>query len=142
MRYVDIGIPANNKEKHSIGFLYWILAKMVLQICETISQGPKWVVMVDLFFYRDPEEENEQEEETPIFADYADHSAGGAIGGDWSTGQICEPQWTADAAAPVPSVGGWDDVDGGWGVAAAHDQLPYQYQILPLFLAPLEAGTL
>ncbi|KAF3645004.1 40S ribosomal protein SA [Capsicum annuum] len=118
MRYVDIGIPANNKEKHSIGFLYWILAKMVLQICETISQGPKWVVMVDLFFYREPEEENEQEEETPIFADYADHSAGGAIGG------------------------GWDDVDGGWGVAAAHDQLPYQYQILPLFLAPLEAGTL
>ena len=30
--YVDIAIPANNKAKHSIGVLYWILARMVLQV--------------------------------------------------------------------------------------------------------------
>ncbi|XP_059654475.1 small ribosomal subunit protein uS2-like [Cornus florida] len=30
MGYVDIGIPANNKGKHSIGCLFWLLVKMVL----------------------------------------------------------------------------------------------------------------
>ena len=46
MRYVDIGIPANNKGKHSIGCLFWILARMVLQMRGVINQGPKWEVMV------------------------------------------------------------------------------------------------
>ncbi|KAL5729486.1 hypothetical protein ACHQM5_002429 [Ranunculus cassubicifolius] len=32
MRHVDIGIPANNKGKHSIGCLFWLLARMVLQM--------------------------------------------------------------------------------------------------------------
>ena len=30
MRYVDIGIAANNKGRSSIGYLYWLLARMVL----------------------------------------------------------------------------------------------------------------
>ncbi|XLS98602.1 hypothetical protein HN51_041337 [Arachis hypogaea] len=48
MRYVDVGIPANNKGKHNIGCL------------------------VDLFFYRDPEEAKQQEEEElPAAPEYA-----------------------------------------------------------------------
>ena len=46
MRYVDIGIPANNKGKHSIGCLFWLLARMVLQMRGTIRAGHKWDVMV------------------------------------------------------------------------------------------------
>ena len=32
LQYVDVAIPANNKAKHSIGCLYYLLARMVLQI--------------------------------------------------------------------------------------------------------------
>ncbi|QHO52800.1 40S ribosomal protein [Arachis hypogaea] len=63
MRYVDVGIPANNKGKHSIGCLFWLLARMVLQMRGTIRPGLKWDVMMDLFFYREPEEAKQQEEE-------------------------------------------------------------------------------
>lgn len=51
MRYVDIGIPANNKGKHSIGCLFWLLARMVLQMRGTIRPGLKWDVMVNFFFF-------------------------------------------------------------------------------------------
>lgn len=49
MRHVDIGIPANNKGKHSIGVLFWLLARMVLQMRGTIRPGLKWDVMVHSF---------------------------------------------------------------------------------------------
>jgi len=42
--------------KHSIGCLYYLLARMVLQMRGTISPANPWDVMVDLFFYREPEE--------------------------------------------------------------------------------------
>lgn len=63
---------------------------------------------VDLFFYREPEEaKEEQEEEVPALPDYADYT-GGAIGGDWSSGQIPDSQWTPDMAVAVPAVAsGW-----------------------------------
>ena len=48
MRYVDIGIPANNKGKQSIGCLFWLLARMVLQMRGTILPGHKWDIMVNL----------------------------------------------------------------------------------------------
>lgn len=62
MAHVDVAIPANNKGKHSIGCLYYILSRMVLQMRGTISAANPWDVMVDLFFYRDPEEIREEQE--------------------------------------------------------------------------------
>ncbi|CAK9168269.1 unnamed protein product [Ilex paraguariensis] len=113
MRYVDIGIPANNKGKHSIGCLFWLLARMVLQMRGVIPQGHKWDVMVDLFFYREPEESKEpQEEEVPVAQDYEYSTAATALGGisdQWSN-QNPDVQWSTDVGAPsIPAV-----VDAGW----------------------------
>ncbi|KAL4349139.1 hypothetical protein AHAS_Ahas10G0012100 [Arachis hypogaea] len=105
MRYVDVGIPANNKGKHSIGCLFWLLARMVLQMRGTIRPGLKWDVMVDLFFYREPEEAKQQEEEElPAAPEYAiqDFGAAGIAGfpaadGEWGA-VTAEQSWTE----PVP----------------------------------------
>ncbi|KAG0451685.1 hypothetical protein HPP92_026041 [Vanilla planifolia] len=132
MRYVDIGIPANNKGKYSIGCLFWLLARMVLQMRNIIAPGHKWDVMVDLFFYRDPEETKEQQEEAeapvaPVYGAVADYGSavpveqwpsevpaivdGSAIhpmvspvtGAGWTT-QVATDAWDA-AAAPAPEAG-------------------------------------
>ncbi|CAM0906757.1 unnamed protein product [Alopecurus aequalis] len=122
MRYVDIGIPANNKGKQSIGCLYWLLARMVLQMRGTILPGRKWEIMVDLFFYRDPEEAKDLEEDdalvAPEYGAVAEYAAPTADtwGAEWP-GAVAPPaavegQAGADWTTPAPVVaeGGWDAV--------------------------------
>merc|ERR1712045_170710 len=51
-RYVDIAIPCDNKSKHSVGLMWWFLAREVLRLRGTIPQTQDWEVMCDLYFYR------------------------------------------------------------------------------------------
>ncbi|XP_038876783.1 40S ribosomal protein SA-like [Benincasa hispida] len=127
MRYVDIGIPANNKGKHSIGCLFWLLARMVLQMRGTVRPGHKWDVMVDLFFYREPEEVKEKEEDEAVAPpDYgiADFGSAPPVVDSW----VPDAQWDAPgvvpaaAAAPVSNVEWAQEPVGaadGWDAAIA-----------------------
>jgi small subunit ribosomal protein SAe len=64
LKFVDVAIPTNNKSKQAIGLMWWLLAREVLRLRGTIPRTPDgWNIMVDMFFYRDPEEvEKEQQD--------------------------------------------------------------------------------
>lgn len=70
------------------------------------------IVQVDLFFYREPEETKEQEDDELPVGDYAgDYTTTTALGGDqWNP--ITEGQWGGDAVQPaIPAVpaGNWTE---------------------------------
>merc|ERR1712221_39926 len=63
LKYVDIAIPCNNKSIHSIGLVWWLLAREVQRLRGQVSRSQPWEIMPDLFFYRAPEDIEKQEQE-------------------------------------------------------------------------------
>ena len=60
--FVDIAIPTNNKGRHAIGLIWWMLAREVLRLRGTLAnRETEWDMMVDLYFYRDPEAEENKD---------------------------------------------------------------------------------
>lgn len=118
LTHVDVAIPANNKGKHSIGVLYYVLARMVLQMRGAVSRGggnAAWEVPVDLFFYRDPEEVADKDEEAQAAGESAE-ALYGAQGLPAPPGVADDAGW--DESAPFaeggPAAAGGEE----WGAAA------------------------
>jgi len=124
LKYVDVAIPCNNKGKHAIGLMYWLLAREVLYLRQQLARGTPWDVMVDLFFYREPEDTEREEErgfEQPAIEDATEWQGStvpenitstfeGTQGAEWGTGGT---EWGSEtlppaAAATTTTGGSWD----------------------------------
>ncbi|KAJ7782468.1 40S ribosomal protein S2 [Mycena maculata] len=136
LKFVDVAIPTNNKTRHSIGLIWWLLAREVLRLRGTIPRtSDGWNVMVDMFFYRDPEEVEKQQKEEAEAKAAAQQGAEepapttewdvGAQAGGINPGLVSDGgalDWAADptpggatsdwAAEPAAASGG------GWGAEA------------------------
>lgn len=107
--YVDVAIPTNNKGRHAIGTIWWLLAREVLRLRGSIKDRETWDVMPDLFFYRDPDTEaDEKADEDKPAEDEAAAPAAETVAvpaaGEW---EASAPGFSGAAA------GTWDGAEAG-----------------------------
>jgi len=126
LQYIDVGIPANNKAKQSIGLLYWLLAREVLRLRKVIPRDQEWDVKPDLFFYRDPEEEKATEEgafEEPTTGPapvrdskpWPEATTGGEPNWETATGDTYTASATTDTWETGATDSGLPTKGGSWG---------------------------
>jgi len=117
--FVDIAIPTNNKGRHAIGLIWWMLAREVLRLRGTLAtREVDWDVVVDLYFYRDPEAEENKEGGDEGKAPGADEVGPGMV----ETGFVSNNAEWGEAAAPAaPGVEGAAQPDANWDQGAGAD---------------------
>lgn len=97
-KYIDVVIPCNNRAPHSIGLVYWFLAREVQRLRGNLSRSEEWSVMPDLFFYRNLEEIRKQEEEERKAEEEANAEAAPE---DFAAGEEWQGETPATYAEPV-----------------------------------------
>lgn len=100
LKFVDVAIPTNNKARHAVGLVWWLLCREVLRLRGSVPRTKDgWGVMVDMFFYRDPDEvEKQQQEEAQSKA------AAAAAGGAQEEVAQGAQEWEAPAATQAGGI--------------------------------------
>ncbi|KAL4878644.1 ribosomal protein S2, flavodoxin-like domain-containing protein [Aspergillus karnatakaensis] len=117
--FVDVAIPTNNKGRHAIGLVWWLLAREVLRLRGTLANREvDWDVVVDLYFYRDPEAEENKEiaDETKVAS--AEEIGAGAIESGFA-GESWDAQAApASTAFPAGGATSWEADGGDWAASS------------------------
>jgi len=134
VRGIDIAIPCNNESAHSIGLMYWLLAREVLRLKGTIPRGQPWMTTVkgsaddpnqkditrevipDAFFYKSQEELDQKKAEEELKAPHT-HDESVTVRPHTATAQTdTATEWTseqqhswaeADTTAAAPQTSQW-----------------------------------
>jgi len=105
VRHVDLVVPGNNRGRQSVGLLWWLLAREVLRLRRQLSRTKPWDVMVDMFIYRDPDEQEKDEQTAETKAEdagtdeWSDELSSGPIK-EWGAH---EATWDASAQTSTTS---------------------------------------
>lgn len=109
--------------------MWWLLAREVLRLRGNISREHPWDVMVDLYFYRDPEEaEKEEQAALEKAAAKEDVTETWPTGADLGTATADVTDWASEtvpsaSAVPITSYGAatedWSVPEAEWSVPAA-----------------------
>jgi small subunit ribosomal protein SAe len=121
VKFVDCSIPCNNRGIQSIGTMWWMLAREVLHLRGIISRKTSWDIMPDLFFYRDPEDIEKEEQAAAVAlqkpeetyqTDYQQSNTQ-AASADWGEQGVVSADWSAEPAVAAKD---WseDPVGTGW----------------------------
>ncbi|KAK5675650.1 structural constituent of ribosome [Elasticomyces elasticus] len=125
--FVDVAIPTNNKGRHAIGLIWWMLAREVLRLRGTLaSREAEWDVMTDLYFYRDPEAEENKDDAGQDEAKVpgVDEAGPGAVesgfNNEWEvSGAGAGAFAAASGTAGAPAASTWDAEGADWAAAEA-----------------------
>jgi len=109
---IDIVVPGNNRGRQSVGLLWWLLAREVLRLRRQLVRSKPWDVMVDMFIYRDPDEQEKDEaaaesksEDTGVDEWNGDDSAPIK---EWGAHEATWDASAPAAAAPASTSSVWD----------------------------------
>lgn len=61
LQFVDVAIPCNTRSTESISMIFWLLAREVRVLTSKMERKENWDVLVDLFYYKDIEKQEEEE---------------------------------------------------------------------------------
>jgi len=116
---IDIVIPCNTRSKNSVALMWWLLSREVLRIRGITPREEEWDVLVDMFLYRDPQNEqnkdNKKQNKVSDFhpdtwkgqADDADD--GGDRQGDVNVDEFDQKENPESVGEPGKESGNWEN---------------------------------